>query len=236
MRTFIVTTSYVIAAFSFCSAAAIAQGLPPGLARLKMVQPEPERAGDRALSCKQILDEMGAIMQKRDVTKVAAASKSKICSNKKVLDRQGDEKMRLQQTQTPALVAASLAPGPGANAVVAKVNAENMALERKQQPARQQATAGMMDGVADIVTVFNDPRVMRLSLLAQERQCAESAPRPPPSEPSSSDGCDDAGATPTALSTTGTPDGAPPTGPADPFAPAPKSKAAPAGSDPFSKR
>ena len=83
---------------------------------------------------------------------------------------------------------------------------------------------------------FNDPRLMRLGLLAQERHCAENAPRPPPGPPA--EACantGDAQATPSIPR----PAGKESSGPADPFAPKGKSApapVAPAGSDPFARR
>jgi hypothetical protein len=63
-----------------------------------------------------------------------------------------------------------------------------MALEQQQQPERQQAQANMMSGAGDMMSVFNDPRLLRLSMLAQERQCAQSAPPPPQAKPA--DACE----------------------------------------------
>jgi phenylpyruvate tautomerase PptA (4-oxalocrotonate tautomerase family) len=235
MRSVIVTACGVLVAAGCWSSAAIAQALPPGLANLKIVQPDPERPGDGALSCAQISQEMSAIMQKRNLQQVAHTSKDQICRGKKVLDRQSAEKQKLAASQTPALVAASLAPSPATNVIVAKVNAENMALEQRQQPARQEATAEMMSGVGGMMGLFNDGRLMRLSLLAQEHQCAQNAPRPPPREPA--DSCENADE-PHPTPAVARPPGKESSGPADPFGL--KGKAAPAaspvgGADPFAK-
>jgi hypothetical protein len=234
MRHVIVTACFALFAAGGASGPTIAQGLPPGLAGLKMVEPERERPGDKALSCAQLGEEMSAIMQRRNVSKVAAESKGKICRGKKVLDRQSEEKVKLSQTQTPALVAASLAASPATNAIVAKVNAENMALEQRQQPQRQQATAEMYSGVGGIMGAFNDPRLMRLGLLAQEKHCAQNAPRPPPGPPAG-EACEEDGQAPVMTDAP-----APATaGRADPFAPKSRpapATTAPAGNDPFARR
>jgi hypothetical protein len=228
MRHILVATCCVICAAGGSIGEATAQGIPPSLAGLKMVAPEPERPGDRALSCAQITREIGLIMQKRKVQQAAATSRRKLCSSTKVLARQGNEKLQLQQAQTSALAAASVAPGPAAGAIISKVNADTMALERRQQPERQLANAQMMAGMGDMMSAFNDPRLMRLGMLAQERQCAENAP--PPTEDPPAETCestDDVAAPPGAATATAT-------GPADPFAP--NIKATPANPDPFARR
>ena len=228
MRRILVTTWCVMFAAGWCTGEAIAQGIPSGLAGLNMLAPEPERPGDRALSCAQITREIGLIMQKRNVSEAAATSKRKICSSTKVLSRQVNEKLKLQQSQTSALTVASVAPGPAAGAIISKVNADTMTLERRQQPERQLANAEMLAGMGDMMSAFNDPRLMRLGMLAQERQCAENAPPPPENPPA--EACEHAdevaGPAAAAIDT--------PPGPADPFAP--RRKPAPASTDPFSRR
>ena len=74
----------------------------------------------------------------------------------------------------PALIAASAVGGPAANAVFSKTQAEDAALEARQQPERNRALAGLGSGMGDMLGVMNDPRLMRLVLLAQDKQCAES--------------------------------------------------------------
>ena len=242
MRTLIATACGVFVAAACYSGAAIAQITSSDLAALKMVQPEAERPGDRLLSCAQISQEMSTIMEKRNLQQVVHASKDKICRGKKVLDRQSDEKQKLALAQAPALMAASVAPGPMTNVIVTRTSAETVALETRQQPARRQATTEMMSGVGGMVGLFNDPRLMRLGLLAQEHQCAESAPRPPPK--AAAEACDNTDeARPTA--SIPRPPGKESSGPADPFAVRGKSKPAAvavgendaaAKSDPFALR
>jgi hypothetical protein len=148
------------------------------LSGIRIVEPAPELPGDRLLSCAQITAEMGAIMDKRGMKQGMASSKSKICGATQVLNKQGEERKRLSAAQTPALIAASGIGGPVASAVVRKTQAEDAALEARQQPERNRALAGMGSGMGDLLGVMNDPRLMRLGLLAQSKQCAESmAPR-----------------------------------------------------------
>jgi hypothetical protein len=210
MRHILVMTCCVIFAAGWCLREATAQGLPPGLVGTKMVAADPGRPSAQALSCAQITREIGLITQKRNLTQVAATSKRKICGSTKVLTRQGNEKMKLQQSQTSALMVASVAPGPAAGAILSKVNVDTMTLEQRQQPERQRANAEMMAGMGSMVGVFNDPRLLRLGMLAQERQCAQNVP--PPSEDPPAEACenaDDLDAPPTTAISTG---------PADPFA------------------
>ena len=86
-----------------------------------------------------------------------------------MLNAQGDERKKLSAAQTPALIAASAVGGPAANAVFSKTQAEDAALEARQQPERNRALAGLGSGMGDMLGVMNDPRLMRLGLLAQEQ-------------------------------------------------------------------
>ena len=126
------------------------------------------------MSCAQLAAEMGEIMNKRDMKHGIALSKSKICASTKVLNKQGEERRQLSAAQQPALISASVVGGPAANAVFSKTQAEDAALEAKQQPERNRALAGLGSGMGDMLGVMNDPRLMRLMLLAQDKQCAES--------------------------------------------------------------
>ncbi len=179
---------HVVAA-CFVAANCWAQGTPTDFSRLQIVAPAPERAGDQALSCAEISREIGQIMQKRNVSGAAAASKEKVCRSAQVLSQQVAEQQQLQQAQLPALIAANRAPPPVANAIHAKANAEKLALETRQQPGRQQARADQVSGAGDMLGAFNDPRLMRLALLAEEHQCAETMPQPPP-EQTAAGACD----------------------------------------------
>ena len=151
------------------ASAAIAQ---MDLSGIKMAEPAPELPGDRAMSCAQLAAEMGEIMNKRDMKRGVASSKSKICASTKVLNKQGEERRQLSAAQQPALISASVVGGPAANAVFSKTQAEDAALEAKQQPERNRALAGLGSGMGDMLGVMNDPRLMRLVLLAQDKQCA----------------------------------------------------------------
>ena len=207
------------------TSAAIAQ---MDLSAIKMAEPAPELPGDRAMSCAQISAEMGEIMKKRGMKQAVASSKNKICNSTKVLNQQGEERRKLAAAQAPALSAASVAGGPAANAVVRKTQAEDAALEARQQPDRNRALAGLGSGMGDMLGVMNDPRLMRLGLLAQDKQCAESmAPKQQP-EAVQGDGCE---------SVTGAADVRQmPVGPADPFVQRGAETAKPPAQDPFAKR
>jgi hypothetical protein len=220
-----------------CAAAstAIAQ---MDLSGIKMAEPAPELPGDRAMSCAQIAAEMGEIMNKRGMKQGLASSKSKICGSTKVLNKQAEERKALSAAQTPSLIAASAVGGPVANAALQKTQAEDAALEARQQPERNRALAGMGSGVGDMLGVMNDPRLMRLAMLAQSRQCAETmAPKQQPAA-AQGDGCenvaDDADARHTSVSASAAP-GAP-AGTADPFVQRGSQTAKPTAQDPFAKR
>ncbi len=94
--------------------------------------------------------------------------------------------------------------------------------------------------MGDMLGVMNDPRLMRLGMLAQEKSCAESmAPPKQPLPAANTDGCDGAAedmdlsrkpAVPTS------PAVATPAGAADPFVQRGAASATPAAPDPFAKR
>jgi hypothetical protein len=226
-----------IAVIAVCAApAALAQ---MDLSGIKMAEPSPELPGDRGMSCAQIAEEMGQIMEKRDMKRGLASSKSKICGSTKVLNKQGEERKALSAAQTPALIAASTVGGPAANAVVRKTQAEDAALEARQQPERNRALAGMGSGIGDMLGVMNDPRLMRLGMLAQSKQCAASmAPKQQKQAAVQGDGCEnvaeDADAHHTPVSATSSPQT--PAGAADPFVQRGSETAKPAAQDPFAKR
>jgi hypothetical protein len=209
------------------------------LSGFKLVEPSPELPGDRLLSCAKIAEEMGSIMDRRGMKKNVASSRSKICSSKKTLDKLGAEKKALSATQTPGLIAASVVGGPAANVILKKTQAEDAALEAKQRPKRDQALNGMGSGIGDMLGVMNDPRLQRLSLLAQDKQCAETMAPPQKKAPvDKGDGCDDVADADTALPTpvSNRPAVAMPAGAPDPFAQRGAAPAKPAAQDPFAKR
>ena len=207
------------------------------LSGIKMAEPSPELPGDRAMSCAQIAAEMGEIMNRRGMKRGIASSKSKICASTKVLNEQGEERKKLSAAQTPSLIAASAVGGPAANAVFRKTQAEDAALEARQQPERNRALAGMGSGMGDMLGVMNDPRLMRLGLLAQDKQCAESmAPKQQENAAVQGDGCEnvaeDADARHTSVAGISR---EPPAQPIHSFN-AVRETAKPAAQDPFAKR
>ncbi len=209
------------------------------LSGIKMAEPSPELPGDRAMSCSQLAAEMGEIMNKRDMKRAVASSKSKICSSTKVLNEQGEERKKLSATQMPGLIAASAVGGPAANAVARKTQAEDAALEARQQPARNRALAEAGSGIGDLMGVMNDPRLMRLGLLAQDKQCAASmAPRQQQQAAVPGDGCENS-ASDADIRHTRVPGASAPETPAgapDPFVQRGSETAKPAAPDPFAKR
>ena len=232
----VIRKAALVIALSTAMPAAIAQ---MDLSGIKMVEPAPELPGDRAMSCTQIAAEMGEIMNKRGMKQGIASSKSKICASTKVLNAQGEERKKLSAAQQPALIAASSVGGPVANAVVSKTQAEDAALEARQQPERNRALAGLGSGMGDMLGVMNDPRLMRLSMLAQGKQCAQTmAPKQQQKPAVQGDGCEnvaEGGDVPrTSISGPSAP--GMPAGAADPFVQRGSAPAKPAAQDPFAKR
>jgi hypothetical protein len=209
------------------------------MSNFKMVEPSPELPGDRLLSCARIAEEMGAIMNRRGMRKNVASSRSKICSSSKAMNNLAEEKKAQSAAQTPELITASVVGGPAANAILRKTQAEDAALEAKQRPKRDQALRGMSSGIGDMVGVMNDPRLMRLGLLAQDKQCAETMAPPQQNTPAAEgDGCEDvadtADAHPDPVSNRAAP--ATPVGVPDPFVQSGTKPAKPAAQDPFARR
>lgn len=227
----------LVAACAWASASIAQLG---GLAAIKIVEPSPELPGDRALSCTQLAAEMGEIMRKRGMKAGMASSRNKICGSRKTLDRQGEERKKMLTAQMPTLTAAAAVGGPVANAVVQKTQAEEAALEAKQRPERDRALAGIDSGIGDMISVMNDPRLMRLGVLSQEKQCAESmAPPQEELQAATTDGCDnpvDEADVPSPLSVSGGPASVAPAGAADPFVQRGATTPKPAAQDPFAKR
>jgi hypothetical protein len=235
MRSVILKT---VVAMAVCAAAPLVNA-QMDLSGIKLAEPSPELPGDRAMTCAQIAAEMGEIMNKRGMKQGIASSKSKICASTKVLNQQGEERKKLAAAQQPSLVAASVVGGPAANAVVRTTQAQDAALEARQQPERNRALAGLGSGMGDMLGVMNDPRLMRLSVLAQGKQCAESmAPKQQKQAAVQADSCvdaaNDAGVRHTSVSGASPP--ATSAGAADPFVQRGSETAKPAAQDPFAKR
>ncbi len=208
----------------------------PNIAGMKIAEPEPERPGDRTLSCTQIANEMGEIMSRRGMKSKMASSKSQICNSRKSLDAQGEERKKLLTAQVPELTAAAALGGPVAAAVTRKTQTQEAALEAKQQPERQRAIAGIDSGIGDLMSVMNDPRIMRLTLLAEEHQCAASmAPPKTEQHAAAKDPCDETteeSATSSLTTSPVSPRVATPAGAVDPFV---KKGRPPVAQDPFAK-
>lgn len=224
-------TAALLAAACLGSSAANAQ---LDLSSIKMAEPSPELPGDRAMSCAKIAEEMGEIMSRRGVKQKVASSRSKLCSSRKEFDRLGEERKKLSATQNPALVTAAMTGGPAADIVTRKTQAEDAALEAKQRPDRDRAVAGVGSSIGDIMSVMNDPRLVRLNMLGQEKRCAESmAPSQKSAARPEGDVCDgvvDESAAAAGRTVTS------PAAASDPFAARGKPAATPAASDPFAKR
>jgi hypothetical protein len=234
MRDVVKTSFILLITACVWSGASTAQIDPSGF---KMVEPSAALPGDSLMSCAKIAAEMGAIMNKRNLKKNVASSRNKICSSKKTLNKQAKEKMALTTAQAPALIAAGAVGGPVANALLMTKQAEDAALEAKQRPKRAQALSGMHSGIGDMLGVMNDPRLMRLGLLAQDKQCAETMAPPPQEQPAANgDGCDDkdVDAGPDSVSNSAAPTTQ--AGVPDPFVQRGAKPAKPAASDPFAQR
>lgn len=110
---------------------------------------------------------------------------------------------------------------------------------------QQRVTANVNSGVADMLGVMNDPRLMRLNVLAMNQSCAEKMAPPEKSPPATGDGCDEAAGPPKAPNSKNlagkpplspVPDVSLPAMPADPFVKKGAGTPQPGASDPFAKR
>ena len=133
--------------------------LPDVSSMMQMAEPAPPRPGDAAMTCEQIAREFQSILKKKNVQPHKPDTKA-ACE------------LRHAMAVTPAEQAAMSGPSAQAEAV------------RQQKAAQmQQATADMMEANRPMMEAMNDPRLMRLAILADEKHCAIEAEEPPAQAP-----------------------------------------------------
>jgi hypothetical protein len=128
--------------------------------QMQVAEPAPPQPGDAAMTCEQIAREFQGILRKKNVQANAAANTQAACE------------MRQAMTLTPAQQAALSANMPEAEAL------------RQQKSAQmQQANQQLMAANAPMMQAMNDPRLMRLAILADEKHCAIQNEEPPAQAP-----------------------------------------------------
>jgi hypothetical protein len=193
--------------------------------QMQIAEPEAPRPGDAALTCEQIAREFQSILRQKNVQPPSPADTQAACE------------MRAAMALTPAEQAAMSSNTPQAQAL------------REQKSAQlQQANQGLMAANRPMLEAMNDPRIMRLAILAEEKHCAIEGAESPAQAPVA-DPCGPGVVTP-AMVTGGVVPPAPASGAAsgrtDPFKPASSVVAPPAApavqapkaatSDPFVKQ
>jgi hypothetical protein len=197
---------------------------PDMSAMMKMAEPAPPRPGDAAMSCAQIGQEMQSILKKKNVRPNAQRNTKAACE------------LQRSMTLTPAEQAALSNPSPQAE------------LLREQKSAQiQAATQNMMAANSGMMEAMNDPRLMRLAILADEKHCAFEEQEPPAQAPVA-DTCGSGVVTPAMVTGGVVPPAPASTGRPDPFKPVakppvtapavtpPSSPVTPASGDPFVKQ
>jgi hypothetical protein len=184
--------------------------------QMKMAEPEAPRPGDAAMTCEQIAQEFQSILRNKNVRPDSQANTQAACE------------MRAAMAMTPADQAAMSANTPQAQAL------------REQKTAQmQQANQQLMAANRPMLEAMNDPRIMRLAIMAEEKHCAIAHEEPPAQAPVA-DPCGPGVVTP-AMVTGGVEPPAPASGAAsgrtDPFKATPAvATPAAATSDPFVKQ
>ena len=128
--------------------------------QMKMAEPEAPRPGDAAMTCEQIAQEFQNILRTKNVQPDSQANTQAACE------------MRAAMAITPAEQAAMSANTPQAQAL------------REQKAAQMQgANQQLMERNRPMLEAMNDPRIMRLAILADEKHCTiahEEAPAQAP--------------------------------------------------------
>lgn len=164
--------------------------------QMQMAEPEAPRPSDAAMTCEQIAQEFQSILRNKNVRPDSQAKTQAACE------------MRAAMAITPADQAAMSANTPQAQAL------------REQKTAQmQQANQRLMETNRPMLEAMNDPRIMRLAILADEKHCAI-APEEAPAQAPVADPCGPGVVTP-AMVTGGV------------VPPAPASAAASGRTDPF---
>jgi hypothetical protein len=128
--------------------------------QMKMAEPEAPRPGDAAMTCEQIAQEFQSILRTKNVRPDSQANTQAACD------------MRAAMAMTPADQAAMSANTPQAQAL------------REQKSAQMQhANQRLMATNRPMLEAMNDPRIMRLALLADEKHCAIAQEEPPAQAP-----------------------------------------------------
>jgi hypothetical protein len=233
------------------------------LGNLQMAEPSPELPGDRAKSCEQLGLEMRSIMKRRGFDDSPAATAKACAARRENAAAHRDMRVFVETEGRAAAVAANqaaVATMYAPNAVQeAAVSAATAGFEAKANAKgdqmRQTLATGMNQdsfGAQSTMQAMNDPRIMRIMLLSDEKGCGEMQPPAGPSEDPCTGETVAEGALPSDLADAvgyqlqdgkpakTAPPGAAPTAPAgsanDPFAPkAPPAKPAKPANDPFAR-
>ena len=179
---------------------------------MQMAEPGPPQPGDAAMTCEQIAREFQSILKKKNVRPSAQPSTQDACE--------------LRQAMTPT--AAEQA------AMVDPTSPQAVALQQQKAVQMQQATATMLEANRPMMEAMNDPRIMRLAILADEKHCAIEDEESPAQAPVA-DPCGPGVVTPAIVTGGVVPPAPASSGPSDPFKSSTKAVVtqAPAPSSPF---
>jgi hypothetical protein len=163
------------------------------LGNVQMAEPSPELPGDRAKSCEQLGLEMRSIMKRRGFDDSPAAT-AKACAARQANAAAYRDVRVLVETEGRAAAAAAntaaaatmYAPNAVRDAAVSAATAgfEAKAKAKGDQAGQAVATSVNQDsfGTQATMQAMNDPRIMRIMLLSEEKNCGEVQPPAGPSE------------------------------------------------------
>ncbi|HJS21508.1 MAG TPA: hypothetical protein VJ764_02540 [Steroidobacteraceae bacterium] len=129
-------------------------------AMMQMAEPAPPQPGDAAMTCEQIAREFQSILKKKNVQLGARPDTRAACE------------LRAEMAMTPADQAALSGSSPQAEAARAQKAA-----------SMQRASQEMVAANRPMMEAMNDPRLMRLAILADEKHCVVEDQEPPAQAP-----------------------------------------------------
>lgn len=158
------------------------------LGSMQMVEPGPELPGDRAKSCMQLALEMRSVMEKRGfgANRVQAANAANCAARGRYAAAQRESAAITAEMGAKTMAAlATAAPIPGAAEAAVRA-AQAADIPRLEAAAKKSAQTGsemastVAGGAVPMMQAMNDPRMMRLFSLMEDKNCQDI---PQPEEP-----------------------------------------------------
>ena len=162
---------------------------------MQMAEPSPPQPGDAAMTCEQIGREFQSILKKKNVNLEPYADPDAACELRAAMAVTAEEQAAMSGTSVDA-----------------------QAARERKSAQMQQASSSMMAANQPIMQAMNDPRLMRLAILADEKHCAIEDQESPAQAPVA-DPCGPGVVTPAIVTGGVVPPAPASSGPSDPFKP-----------------